>query len=556
MSDPTAPPPRPPGTTADDPSPRGFGSAADKRSLKRRAIVFCVGLMVLQIILPVALMIAMFASMLSSDTGESIDVTRGAFWEGSLWLVEQPPHRFHRLNADGPVDPHRLLRWSPEKGGEPEHAKLPEVAIPSLVVVGDALWAVGDDRCVVMTPRKLDVRSLTVRLGDEMTPLFELDGAPAIVAAAEGATELELYRLDANGAWTPDPRFDVGARGNPDDSGFAVIVPDGGTLHVFTTRDRRIVHRAGIDGYTDAPSSEWEELPGGDGEPVAWTAARIGGETAVFVARRENWDVVVEETRLSPSGAWTPVTPFYLGQVSDLGVYGPGERGRFFIAAKGDSGAVAIHEVAGAEVIRTSEIAKSPMEPFMRLNALSSWITVIAMAATPLVLLLALGGAMRRRRVWTYELEGARARLASLTRRWAAGAIDLILATGPVAAAYAVFLTSFSRIAENGPRDTLLGMKWIGVASLWALVALFALSFVEGRTGGTPGNWICGIRTVGVDLGRPGFGRALLRNLLVVIDGAFGFAVGILLIALTPNQQRLGDLAAKTVVVVLPRRGV
>jgi len=47
--------------------------------------------------------------------------------------------------------------------------------------------------------------------------------------------------------------------------------------------------------------------------------------------------------------------------------------------------------------------------------------------------------------------------------------------------------------------------------------------------------------------------RALLRNLLKVVDGFFNFMVGILLVALTENWQRVGDLAARTIVIrVLP----
>jgi uncharacterized RDD family membrane protein YckC len=40
-----------------------------------------------------------------------------------------------------------------------------------------------------------------------------------------------------------------------------------------------------------------------------------------------------------------------------------------------------------------------------------------------------------------------------------------------------------------------------------------------------------------------------VRNLLKFVDGFFYFLVGILLVALTENRQRLGDLAARTVVV-------
>ena len=42
----------------------------------------------------------------------------------------------------------------------------------------------------------------------------------------------------------------------------------------------------------------------------------------------------------------------------------------------------------------------------------------------------------------------------------------------------------------------------------------------------------------------------VLRNLLTLADGFFSFLVGAMLVALTENWQRLGDLAARTIVVV------
>ena len=61
------------------------------------------------------------------------------------------------------------------------------------------------------------------------------------------------------------------------------------------------------------------------------------------------------------------------------------------------------------------------------------------------------------------------------------------------------------------------------------------------------------IRVVGTDLRPCGFGRALIRNLLKLVDGFFNFLVGILLVAFTPEWQRLGDLAARTIVIGAPR---
>ena len=79
---------------------------------------------------------------------------------------------------------------------------------------------------------------------------------------------------------------------------------------------------------------------------------------------------------------------------------------------------------------------------------------------------------------------------------------------------------------------------------------LVAFSYLEGRLGKTPGKWLLRIRVLGTDLAPCGFWRALVRNLLTFVDGFFNFLVGVLLVALTENWQHLGDLAARTIVVV------
>lgn len=57
------------------------------------------------------------------------------------------------------------------------------------------------------------------------------------------------------------------------------------------------------------------------------------------------------------------------------------------------------------------------------------------------------------------------------------------------------------------------------------------------------------IRVLGTDLQPCGMSRAVVRNLLKVIDGFFNFMVGIMVVALSENWQRVGDMAARTVVV-------
>ena len=93
------------------------------------------------------------------------------------------------------------------------------------------------------------------------------------------------------------------------------------------------------------------------------------------------------------------------------------------------------------------------------------------------------------------------------------------------------------------------------VLSLLNVVVIVALFFgyyvyLEGRKGQTVGKMVVGIKVVREDTGGvPGTKAALVRTLLRVVDGFFGYLVGYLVAASSQRRQRLGDMAARTLVV-------
>jgi uncharacterized RDD family membrane protein YckC len=141
---------------------------------------------------------------------------------------------------------------------------------------------------------------------------------------------------------------------------------------------------------------------------------------------------------------------------------------------------------------------------------------------------------------------------ATLWQRALAQLVDVV----PLAAGFLVPMAWMWRafsdpemFLDRGPLFPLSLFALFLAAFVWMLLVLAIYSYFEGRFGKTPGKWILGIRVLGTDLRPCGFGRAVLRNLLTFVDGFFNFLVGALLVALTENWQRLGDLAARTVVV-------
>ncbi len=110
---------------------------------------------------------------------------------------------------------------------------------------------------------------------------------------------------------------------------------------------------------------------------------------------------------------------------------------------------------------------------------------------------------------------------------------------------------SFGIVAALVPDET-------GVVALFINLALFVVSFAlffgyyvifEGRWGQTPGKAICGIKVIREDGGIPGTKAALVRTLLRVVDGFFSYLVGFVIAISSEKRQRLGDMAAHTLVV-------
>jgi len=85
-----------------------------------------------------------------------------------------------------------------------------------------------------------------------------------------------------------------------------------------------------------------------------------------------------------------------------------------------------------------------------------------------------------------------------------------------------------------------------------AIVLALGLAYwvaLPGATGATLGQRMLGVRVVGED-GRPaGFGRNLVRQLMLVVDCFFFYLVGLLTALLSRANQRVGDMVARTWVV-------
>lgn len=135
--------------------------------------------------------------------------------------------------------------------------------------------------------------------------------------------------------------------------------------------------------------------------------------------------------------------------------------------------------------------------------------------------------------------------LATVGARLAAGAIDLV---GGAVLMVLVAASAGTIETEHGFAFLLEGAAAWAWLALVLLTSFLAEALCDGRTLGKAALSLRVVRAA--DGGRPSARALAIRTLLRVVDGFPCFyALGILLVVVSPDRQRLGDLAARTVVV-------
>jgi uncharacterized RDD family membrane protein YckC len=283
--------------------------------------------------------------------------------------------------------------------------------------------------------------------------------------------------------------------------------------------------------------------------PSEWYAFTKDGRPAVATSSTEDGFRVATHD----GARWTvsPTAHSRLGLVDEFAVFQerPGEP--LVVVSTGFPGSLTLR--------RWDETGFTPVDrfggsfPFPRGMIWIMLLPQVGASLLSLLLAVILSGLMRSHRVATYRHEGVEVAYASVTRRALSQIIDGLFLMLPAAFGFATMMGRMEELLETGPAAPLRLLAWMGAWLLWMAIVFLAFSVSEGRWGTTPGKWILGIRVVGTDLAPCGFGRALIRNSLKVIDGFFNYLVGILLTAFTPEWQRVGDLAARTIVIRVPR---
>ena len=114
---------------------------------------------------------------------------------------------------------------------------------------------------------------------------------------------------------------------------------------------------------------------------------------------------------------------------------------------------------------------------------------------------------------------------------------------------YAVMVLLFGSISSVGFADWNGSMPALPTLLYGVIVVLYYI-LSEGYLGQTVGKMLLGIKVVREDNGEvPGLGGATIRTLLRIVDGLFSYLVAFISVLISGKNQRLGDMAAHTLVV-------
>lgn len=533
-------------------SSHGYLSEASKRRFTLVAGILGAVFFLAQFLLPMLLMFAIMIPMMIGQAVSTADLDQAALWRGELWFVE----RTVKLNWRDPEASKtafalrrvRLSDLSPVGPALPLETVKGDSS-PALLTVEDRLWLIEAEGVSYY-----EGGSLT-RLSGASQPRragrpFVYEGRPAVISLGIQPTLATLSVADSRAEWTSRALpLELAAEAGSLRTLRAVEASGG--LYLVAQLCTEEPERCSL-AYRWSEDEQWRPVVEELCSCASWEAVALGGHPAVVLHQREQGQGdQLEVVTITANGPRSERIAVEKGSLTGSGWRALAQESHLLVLSEGMPGSLRLIDVASGRVTRA--VRKPGSFPFgSRMMGLMLIPQLLPMVLS-LLLALLLTGQMRRHRVQDYVVDGTRRAFASLWQRALAQLVDLVpLGAGfvlPTVWMWRLFSDPES-LVEEGPMVPLWFFGLFIAAALIGLLVLVAFSYLEGRFGKTPGKWLLGIRVLGTDLQPCGFGRALLRNLLTFVDGFFNFLVGALLVALTEKWQRLGDLAARTIVVV------
>jgi len=446
---------------------------------------------------------------------------------------------FHRCLSREETDGSRFVRLDAAMKIQGEPLQLLDSASAALLEGRDLSVFYGS-RASVLTDGK---NTRAVDLGQKWDVLAALLDPGRRAAWIFGWKEGSIVaRRRDQGAWGPET---VIAPSGLVERLSACLEGNGGPLVAWREKNSPRIRTAIFDGQAFALRPEFDL-----GEAQHWDAVLAQGRIVVACHHRDDrsFDSVTLRIECCP-GCPSPLPPhkvafadpvLLLGRkITGLSMLLTGDRVRLLVTRPS--------RILWASLPAATFEPESGAAKLLAIDVHSLWRNVIG-SITPTLLLFCstslvfLGFTMLRERKRSMEGSApSEPTVATLASRTMAYLLDLVL-LWPVFYAVVGFL--------DVPVDDLNDPRFLWVLLIGAFID-FAYHFaMEWGLGWTFGKRIIGLRVTGIDGERVGFQGALIRNVSRILDGTipFSWILGVAAMLRTPRRQRLGDVAARTMV--------
>ncbi len=565
-------------------------------------LLFLAALSVFEIAVPIGIYVAIYGVPTFTDllTNRLAEYSHSTLWNERVWysVLKAGPGN---LTGKG-----TLASFDPEKGDVRESQFQVPFPLIGIVPDGDRMWAVSsmsvtkieEDRVTEFKPiRSLGRTSEPFLYEDRLAIIDIASGRQPTLLVFDGAEWTDAGRIVVPfglGSASVDGKTSlVAAAPNPKVGASLMdltVVASGGKYHLFMSDGSTIAYKRGFEiAPTSALAPENSSNPVDlcnldEWEFVCTSASGLGragigrlGSVVCKVGLVNGEPVVITVASSSPNpfqgnsltahrridGDWQQFAELPTQSLMSLLVVTDGQN--TYVSGQSIVQVLRVHRVTQTGMLPNGIVIKAPvaplqapMERFVRIGHCVYWPSL-------LVLVLVMSRLTSAYRSSLYQFGMTNVELASFTRRGIARIIDTALFWIP---AYGLIvasgMSSQEQIAENLDKIFDFGKDGLIVRAAWLYLylTLLAVSFLivnsvlQGVWGVTLGKWICGIRTVRSTLRPCGFFRALFRDLLLLADTffAYSFIPVTLAIAFSANRQRLGDMAADTIVIRKPKQ--
>jgi len=492
---------------------------------------------------------------------------RGTFQDGNIWYIEES------FEGNQPDDNVSYLKKLSVKGdNESEGIVKIKLENPWLLAGKEKIWIISKEGW-----QEYSEGSLSKIYGKddfvEISKPFFYKGSPAVLDRRGG--EVFLSSLE-DGKWKRDNKVilvdETGKHASRMKKVQAFIYK--GNLAVFQEQSDSLYYaickKSGDDFRI---SGNWEKICA---VGTNWTALVFKDKPAVVVAQfkesklkdrgiktGDTLSEIKQDIMTYFSGQditgfirngdkWEKFTGFQDKIVASMGVFVDNQSGNLIVFSQLIPPSLHLVMVKDDKIIKDRVFQKT-----INLGSIGYLIVafLIISASIPFIIAYVITKWMENYRITEFSCNVGNAPYASLWKRGIARFIDTLIYFLPMIAGQVYFVNIYKNPLNMLSFDFLFKFLFLFLAWLvWMLFVAVIMCYLEGKYGQTPGKKLLGIRVIGADDMKPcGFLRAVIRYFCVYVDGIFSYMVGITVIAFTFRWQRVGDLAAKTVVVDLNR---